>query len=90
MRVPRSSTPSPVERMLRVQEVILRAMAGKLQWWEAAEVIGISDRSMRRWRERYEEYGYDGWYDRRKGKPSPQRAPVAAVQQVLVHRPESP
>jgi len=45
---------------MKVQEVILRAMARKLKWWEAAEVIGVTDRTMRRWRERYEQYGYDG------------------------------
>jgi hypothetical protein len=38
---------------------------------------------MRRWRERYEEGGYDGLFDRRKGKPSPKRLPVAVVEQVL-------
>src|SRR5215475_7889309 len=48
-----------MERMMKVQEVILKAVTGKLKWWEAAEIIGISDRSMRRWRERYEEFGYD-------------------------------
>ena len=62
-----------VERAMKVQEVILRAMAKKITWWQAAEIIGISDRSMRRWRERYEEGGYDGLFDRRKGKPSPKR-----------------
>jgi Homeodomain-like domain len=46
-----------VERAMKVQEVILRAMAKKITWWQAAEIIGISDRSMRRWRERYEEGG---------------------------------
>jgi hypothetical protein len=49
-----------------MQEVILKAMAGSLKWWEAAEIIGVSDRTMRRWRERYQEGGYDGLYDRRK------------------------
>jgi len=42
-----------MERMMKVQEVILKAMAGSLKWWEAAEIIGVSDRTMRRWRERY-------------------------------------
>src|SRR5207247_2254425 len=56
-----------MERMMKVQEVILKAMAGSLKWWEAAEIIGVSDRTMRRWRERYQEHGYDGLYDRRKG-----------------------
>jgi transposase-like protein len=41
-------------------------MAGSRQWWEAAEIIGVSDRTMRRWRERYQEGGYNGPYDRRK------------------------
>ena len=41
-----------MERMMKVQEVILKAMAGSLKWWEAAEIIGVSDRTMRRWRER--------------------------------------
>jgi transposase len=68
---------------MKVQEVILRAMAKKITWWQAAEIIGISDRSMRRWRERYEEFGYDGLFDRRMGKPSTRRVPVAQVEQVL-------
>ena len=33
-----------VERAMKVQEVILRAMAKKITWWQAAEIIGISDR----------------------------------------------
>src|SRR5216683_909603 len=72
-----------VERAMKVQEVILRAMAKRITWWQAAEIIGISDRQMRRWRERYEEFGYDGLFDRRQGKPSPKRVPVARVEQVL-------
>ena len=49
-----------MERMMKVQEVMRRAMAGKLKWWDAAEILGTSDRSLRRWRKRYEEHGYDG------------------------------
>lgn len=72
-----------VERAMKVQEVILRAMAKKMTWWQAAEIIGISDRSMRRWRERYEQHGYDGLIDRRRGRPSRKRIPLATVEQVL-------
>ena len=72
-----------MERAMKVQEVILRAMARKITWWQAAEIIGISDRHMRRWRERYEEFGYDGLVDRRRGKPSQRRVPVATVEKVL-------
>jgi len=78
-----SYSKAAVERAMKVQEVILRAMAKKITWWQAAEIIGIRDRSMRRWRERYEEFGYDGLLDRRRGKPSPKRVPVATVEQVL-------
>ena len=72
-----------MERAMKVQEVILRAMAKKITWWQAAEIIGISDRSMRRWQEGYEEHGYDGLFDRRRGQPSPKRVPLATVEQVL-------
>ena len=72
-----------VERTMKVQEVILRALAKKVTWLEAAEIIGITDRQMRRWRRRYEIWGYDGLFDRRKGKPSPRRVPVETVEKVL-------
>ena len=32
---------------MKVQEVIMRAMARKITWYEAAEIIGISCRQMR-------------------------------------------
>ena len=72
-----------MERAMKVQEVILRALAKKITWWQAAEIIGISDRQLRRWRERYEEFGYDGLFDRRRGKPSPKRVALGLVEQVL-------
>ena len=43
-------------------------MAGKLKWWEAAEVIGVTDQTMRSQRQRDGEYGYDGLFDRRRKK----------------------
>jgi len=72
-----------VERTMKVQEVILRALAKSITWWQAAEIMGISDRQMRRWRRRYEQYGYDGLYDRRRGKPSPRRVAVETAERVL-------
>ena len=76
-------TKPALERAMKVQEVILRAMSGKIHWIQAAEIIGISDRSMRRWKERYEKSGYDGLYDRRKKLPSPKRVPIDMVEKVL-------
>src|SRR5438132_4024154 len=72
-----------MERAMKVQEVILRAMAKRITWWQAAEIVGISDRSMRRWRERYQEFGYDGLFDKRRGKASARRVPMALAEQVL-------
>jgi transposase len=72
-----------VERMMKIQEVILRAMAKKITWWQAAEILGITDRQMRRWHWRYREYGYDGLLDRRVGRPSPKRVPLAVIEQVF-------
>jgi transposase len=78
-----SYTKAAMERAMKVQEVILRAIAKRITWWQAAEIIGISDRQMRRWRERYEEFGFRGLFDRRRGKPSPKRVPVATLERVL-------
>jgi len=71
------------ERMMKLQDVLLKAMAKKIRWWEAAEIIGITDRSMRRWRERMETEGYSGLVDRRKGQPSDKRVPIGVVEEVL-------
>ena len=72
-----------VERMMKVQEVIMRALAKKIRWYEAAEILGISIRQMRRRKDRWDRQGYDGLFDRRLGKPSPQRVPVSTVEEVL-------
>ena len=71
------------ERAMKLQEVLLRATSGKIKWWQAAELIGISERQMRRWRKRYEEQGYQGLLDRRRRKPSSRRVPKEQVEQVL-------
>src|SRR5881227_1028530 len=69
--------------MMKIQEVVLRAMAKKITWWQAAEIIGVTDRTMRRWRERLQEHGYSGLADGRKGKPSLKRVPMAGAEEVL-------
>jgi transposase len=73
-----------MERAMKVQEVILRAMAKRITWWQAAEIIGISERQMRRWHRRYEKHGYDGLWDRRRRRPSPRRVPLELAERVLV------
>jgi transposase len=49
------------ERAMKVQEVILRAMAKRIS----------------------EKHGYDGLFDRRRGKPSPKRVPLEQAEEVL-------
>ena len=68
---------------MTLQDVILKARAKKITWMAAAEIAGISDRTMRRIKDRYEEFGYDGLFDRRRGKPSTLRIPMKTAEQVL-------
>ena len=43
-----SYSSAAMERAMKIQEVILRAMAKKITWWQAAEILGFSDRHLRR------------------------------------------
>jgi len=54
------------ERAMTVQEVVLKALSGEIHWFRAADILGMSARTLRRWRERYEEYGYVGLVDKRR------------------------
>jgi transposase len=74
---------SELERVMKVREVLLRAMAGKIRWDEAAEILGSSPRSLRRWRAKMEEVGADALIDRRRKRPSPRRIPVEEIRRVL-------
>ena len=75
--------PAVVERTMKVQEVLLQALSGKLTWPQAEEILGWSERTVRRWRLRYQRWGYDGLWDRRRRTPSPRRAPLAEVERIL-------
>ena len=63
-------------RLMKFEEVYGRSHRGGLSQAEAAEVLGVSERTFRRWRARYEAEGADGLYDRRLGRVSARRAPV--------------
>jgi hypothetical protein len=78
-----SYSKAAMERTMKIQEVLLRAMARKITWFQAAEILGFSDRHLRRIRERYQEFGYDGLFDRRRDQPSQKRIPLATVETVL-------
>ena len=72
-----------VERTMKVQEVMMQAISGKLTWVQAEEILGWQPRRLRRWRLRYQRRGYDGLWDRRRQRPSPRRAPVAEVARIV-------
>ena len=72
-----------MERAMKFQEVILRAMSKQITWMQAAEILGMSDRNMRRYRNRLDKGGYDGLADRRTQRPSPKRVPMAEAEAVL-------
>jgi hypothetical protein len=72
-----------LERAMKIREVITRAMSGQINWLEAAETIGITDRSMRRWRKRLSTGGYEDLLDRRTRRPSAKRIDMATVERVL-------
>jgi hypothetical protein len=72
-----------VERAMKVQEVILRAAAKKITWIQAAEILGVSPRHMRRWKEKYEQFGFFALFDGRRGRASPRRVPSAVLDEVL-------
>jgi len=71
------------ERAMTVQEVLLKALGGELHWFRAAEILGWSPRTVRRWRERYEAHGYAGLVDKRLLRPSRRRVPPGQVESVL-------
>jgi hypothetical protein len=72
-----------MERMMKLQDVILKAMAKKLSWIDAAEIAGMSVRNMQRKRQAYIDYGYTGLADHRRGKTSYHRVPMATAEKVL-------
>src|SRR4029453_4017823 len=75
--------PSALERAMKVKDGLVGVLSGEYTLWQGAEILGITARSLRRWRLRMEQYGYAGLVDMRRGVPSPRRAPVAEVQRIV-------
>jgi len=64
-------------------EVILKAIAGEIKWVQAADILDVSPRTIRRKVWEYHERGVEGLVDRRCGRPSAKRAPYEVVETVL-------
>jgi transposase len=60
---------------MRVKDVLMRAVRKEISWVQAAEILGISGRSMRRWKSKFDRFGLHGVVDERtRGHSSPRRA----------------
>jgi transposase len=68
-------------RAMKFEALLERWDAGELSQGEAAEILGMSERTFRRWHTRYLEAGVTGLRDRRLERPSPRRAPVSALEE---------
>ncbi|TIR15855.1 MAG: helix-turn-helix domain-containing protein [Mesorhizobium sp.] len=70
-------------RMQKFRDVLSRWDGGDLSMMEAGELLGMSERQFRRYRDRYEEAGEEGLRDRRLGKLSTRRVPAEAIEEML-------
>lgn len=69
--------------MQKFRDVLSRWEAGVLSMKDAGELLGVSERQFRRFRERYEEDGEEGLRDRRLGRPSPKKVPAVERSRML-------
>ena len=63
-------------RMIKFLDILGRYEAAEFSQLEAAELLGVGERTFRRWLQRYEEEGEAGLLDRRLGKASGKRVPA--------------
>ncbi len=69
-------------RRMRFTDILGRSERSELTRMEAADLLGVSERTFRRWRGRYRESGVTGLDDRRLA-PSPRRASGAEIERML-------
>src|SRR5207245_1072057 len=70
-------------RQMRFEGLLERHERGELSQGEAAEMLGVSERTFRRWRDRLRDEGPEGLRDRRIGKPSSRRAAAEEILRML-------
>ncbi len=63
------------ERIMKIQDVFTKAYQDRLTWREAAMILKVDERTIRRWKETIEQNGYEGLLDHRTRRPSTKRAP---------------
>jgi transposase len=72
-----------VERAMTIRDVLVRAISGQYSWTQAANILGMSPRTLRRWRWRMDHLGQTGLIDMRRGRPSPRKASRLEIQRII-------
>lgn len=68
---------------MKLQDVILRAIAKKITWLDAADIAGVSALTIGRMREKYETFGYDGLFEQQRHRRLVHRVPLETAETVL-------
>jgi transposase len=69
---------------MKMREVVLRAIAKKITWDQAADILGMSHSAMWRLRGLYQRRGYDGFWVRATRKPGGLPVPLSTLERVLL------
>jgi transposase len=71
------------ERVMTIQDTLMKGISGEWHWFRVAEVLDWSPRTLRRWRHRYATQGCAGLLDRRLFRPSGRAIPPGTVERIL-------
>jgi transposase len=69
-------------RAVTKKEVMSKAIEGRITWLQAANILGMTPRHIRRLRRRYEREGVDAFRDQRGKTPRRKRIPMRAIQEL--------
>ena len=64
-------------------DVIVKAIDKQISWLQAADILGVTPRHMRRIKQRYDVQGYDGLRDHRAGRPRRKRIPLTTLEELF-------
>jgi transposase len=70
-------------RQMTKADVIVKAIDKQISWLQAADILGVTPRHMRRLKQLYEQQGYDGLRDHRGGRPRRKRIPLATLEELF-------
>lgn len=65
------------------KEILLKAIEGRLTWLQAADILGLTTRHIRRLRAEYEEHGFGGLRDGRAGRTRRKRIAMKTIEELL-------